>query len=85
MTPPQRLNLETHTLYVELVQQLVNAAGDEATAGGGGSFVSKEIRGRRYWYFQTRRDGVQKQAYVGVDSVEVRAATCSAFAGSRRR
>jgi hypothetical protein len=61
------------TLYAELLQQLVNAEARRATSGQRGSFVSKEICGRRYWYLQYRELGQQRQKYIGPESPEVRA------------
>lgn len=54
------------TLYAELLDQLRTA---ELQAGG--SFVSKQIRGATYWYFQTVEGGRKRQRYVGRESPEV--------------
>ena len=36
--------------------------------GPEGSFVSKTVKGIRYWYFQTYEKGIKKQRYVGPDN-----------------
>ena len=55
------------TLYAELLDQL---RGAEAPAAG--SFVSKQIRGATYWYFQTVDEGRKRQRYIGRESPAVR-------------
>lgn len=59
-----------HTLYAELVDQCVQAAAAQVTMGlpARGSFVSKAIKGRTYWYFQRMEAGRKKQHYLGPDS-----------------
>src|SRR5437868_13419772 len=63
------------TLYAELLDQ-VRAADAERVAGG--SFVSKEIHGRRYWYLQRSEGAKKRQIYLGPESAalleEMRAA-----------
>jgi len=54
------------TLYAELLDQL---RGAEAPVSG--SFVSKQIRGATYWYFQTVVGGRKRQRYIGRESPEV--------------
>jgi len=54
------------TLYAELLDQL---RGAEAPVSG--SFVSKQIRGATYWYFQTVAGGHKRQRYIGRESPEV--------------
>ncbi len=64
-----RLPIAAGTHYAELVEQLLMSAEGPRT----GSFVAKEIKGRRYWYLQQRTPGAgQRQTYVGADTPEVR-------------
>lgn len=44
-----RLPESVHTLYAEILDQL-RAADAELGISGSGSFVSKQIKGRTYWY-----------------------------------
>jgi hypothetical protein len=61
-----RLAETTLTLYAELLDQL---RGAESSMPG--SFVSKQIRGNTYWYFQTTEGGRKRQRYIGRESPEV--------------
>ncbi len=64
----RRLSLQTQTLYARLLDISLT---EEAGRFGGGSVVSKQIRGKRYWYIQ-RQDGPKKiQTYLGPDSPPV--------------
>lgn len=69
-----RLPATVTTVYAELldqalaVERLENAAG--ALPGGP---VAKEIRGRRYLYWQIRRGNRTAQRYLGPDAPELRA------------
>jgi len=66
------LSDSAQTLYAELLDQ-VRAADAEAAIGElAGSFVSKEIRGRIYWYLQKSEGERKRQTYIGPDSVELR-------------
>ena len=60
--------LMQQTVYAELLDRCLSADFDEAFPENG-TFVSKEIRGRRYWYFQEA--GVKKQRYVGPESSDL--------------
>src|SRR4051812_18703704 len=66
---PDRLPESVHTLYAELLDQAVQA---EAEIPLGmplqGSFVSKTIKGRRYWYLQRLEGERKRQHYLGADS-----------------
>ena len=59
------LSESVQTLYAELLDQ-VRAADAERVAGG--SFVSKEIHGRRYWYLQRSEGARKRQIYLGPES-----------------
>lgn len=68
----ERLPETVSTLYAELLERALVL---EASAGGtpfAGSFVSKEIRGRKYWYLQRLEGDRKRQAYLGPDSPRVR-------------
>lgn len=64
----QRLPEATLTLYSELLDQMTALGARPLLASRRGSFVSKEIRDRRYWYFQRIDAGVKRQIYLGADS-----------------
>ena len=69
----ERLPETVATLYAELLEQalvLERAAGVEASVPGG--LVAKEIRGRRYLYWQVRKGGRVTQRYLGPDSADLR-------------
>jgi len=55
------------TTYAELLERSTNAAFDEAFAEEG-AFISKIIKGRRYWYFQAGTGDTRRQRYVGADT-----------------
>lgn len=65
-TPP----LLIQTTYSELLQRCESAAFDDAFPEDGG-FVSKEVKGRLYWYFQTQTQDGRKQRYVGPETAEL--------------
>jgi hypothetical protein len=65
--PFERLPESVQTLYAELLDQ---ARGDDV-APGSGSFVSKEIRGARYWYVQRLEAGRKRQLYLGRETPEL--------------
>jgi hypothetical protein len=63
----QRLPETVQTLYAELLDQArASDFGD-----GSGSFVSKEIRGGRYWYLQQVEAGRKRQTYLGRETPEL--------------
>ncbi|MHB0969377.1 MAG: GSU2403 family nucleotidyltransferase fold protein [Thermoanaerobaculia bacterium] len=67
----ERLPEATQTLYAELLDQMKAASIRPLLAGRRGSFVSKEIRGRRYWYLQKVDAGRKRQIYLGAESPEL--------------
>jgi len=73
MAPNQRLDITYQTLYSELVQRSL----DESFASecsSTGRFVAVEVKGKKYWYFDTpkREGGGQDRRYVGpVDDPEI--------------
>ncbi len=67
------------TLYAELLAQSIQAEMETVVRGlPSGTFVSKEIRGRTYWYLQQTVGAQQKQHYLGPDSEALRAGIAEA-------
>jgi hypothetical protein len=63
-----RLPESVVTLYAEFLDQ-VRAADAEASVGDvRGPFVSKQIRGRTYWYAQRSEGAAKRQIYLGPES-----------------
>lgn len=62
--------LVAQTTYAELLERCANAAFDDAFAGDG-TFVSKTVKGRKYWYFQMRVGTAREQRYVGPETPEL--------------
>ena len=68
------LSLSAQTAYAELLESARAQDLHRSIANLSGSFASKQIKGRKYWYYQYREvDGSVKQIYVGPDVAEVRA------------
>src|SRR6267142_4271886 len=66
-----RLSESVQTLYAEFLDQ-VRAADTEAALGGtSGSYVSKVIRGRTYWYLQKNGGATKRQIYLGRETPEL--------------
>lgn len=68
-----RFSEAVQTLYAELLDQVRTADADALLGGTRGSFVSKEIRGRTYWYLQKNGGATKQQIYLGRDTPELRA------------
>ncbi len=66
-----RLPESVQTLYAELLDQLRAADAEAAVAGVKGSFVSKKIRGRTYWYEQRSEGAAKRQLYLGPESPQL--------------
>jgi hypothetical protein len=58
-------------LYAELLDQLRAADAEAAVRGLVGTFVSKVIRGRTYWYLQRSEGSSKRQIYLGAESPEL--------------
>src|SRR5262245_50530186 len=58
------------TTYAELVERCAAAAFSDAFPEQG-SFTSKTIKGRRYWYFQVGAGQARLQKYVGSETPEL--------------
>ena len=68
----KELDLAYRTLYAELVQRSIDGAFLRDFEAAGGNFVSVQVKGRRYWYFDHKADGRPKRRYVGpADDPEV--------------
>jgi hypothetical protein len=68
------LPLSAQTAYAELLDQARAGELRRSVAHLNGSFASKSVKGRDYWYFAYRDiDGAVRQLYVGPDDERVRA------------
>jgi hypothetical protein len=63
------LTLTLQTAYAELLERSATAAFESAF--GDGTFIAKEIKGRRYWYFQAPTKEDRRQRYVGPETPEL--------------
>jgi hypothetical protein len=73
MAQTQRLDMAFQTLYSELVQRSLDESFTSEFSSAG-RFVAVEVKGKKYWYFDTpKRDAVgQDRRYVGpVDDPEI--------------
>jgi len=62
--------LLVQTIYAELLERCAAAAFDDAFPEEG-VFVVKIVKGRRYWYFQTRSGATRAQRYAGIETPEL--------------
>lgn len=62
--------LVIQTTYAELLERCAAASFNEAFPEDG-TFTPKEIKGRKYWYFQTATAQGRVQRYVGPESPEL--------------
>lgn len=62
--------LVIQTTYAELVERCAAADFDQAFPEQG-TFVSKTVKGRRYWYFQVQTESGRSQRYVGPETPEL--------------
>jgi hypothetical protein len=61
-----RQPLEIQTLYAELLERLAAAEAERAIGHAQGSFVTKCVKGRDYYYFQhSDPGGTKRQTYIG--------------------
>ena len=73
-SPYEELSLSAQTAYAELIESARARELDRSIAHLSGSFSSKTVKGRTYWYYQYRDvDGSVRQIYVGPDTGEIRA------------
>jgi len=59
--------LVVQTTYAELLERCAAASFGEAFSENG-SFTSKTVKGRRYWYFQAQTRSGRSQRYVGPET-----------------
>jgi hypothetical protein len=62
--------LVLQTVYSELLERCASAAFGDAFSSDG-AFISKAVKGRTYWYFQSSSGGGRKQKYVGPETPEL--------------
>lgn len=62
--------LITQTTYAELLERCAANAFSDAFPEKG-AFISKEIKGRRYWYFQLPAESGRVQRYMGPETPEL--------------
>jgi hypothetical protein len=68
--PMSAPSLIVQTTYAELLERCTNAAFSTSFPIGG-TFTSKTINGRRYWYFQRPASEGRGQKYVGPETPEL--------------
>jgi hypothetical protein len=68
--PARKFSLPHQTLYAELVE-LCSSTAFEDEFPEPGTFSVKELKGRRYWYFEPSGQTVRHQIYVGPESTEL--------------
>lgn len=74
MSPYQALSPSAQAAYAQLLDAAQSVELKRSIASLPGSFASKQVKGRTYWYFQyTEISGKLRQVYVGPDSDRVRA------------
>jgi hypothetical protein len=62
--------LSLQTTYAELLERCATADFEDAFPEDG-IFTPKTVRGRKYWYFQTKANGKRPQRYVGPETEEL--------------
>jgi len=63
-------SLVAQTTYAELLERCAIAAFKDAFAEDG-AFISKAVKARKYWYFQTGTGEARAQRYVGPETPEL--------------
>lgn len=69
----QRLDESTQSLYSELLDLVRHAEAERIARGAPsrGSFVSKTIRDRTYWYLQRYEGSQRRQHYLGAETADL--------------
>ncbi|MDH5546216.1 MAG: GSU2403 family nucleotidyltransferase fold protein [Gammaproteobacteria bacterium] len=67
----ENLPLSTTTLFQQFVEQVTSDELSRDLGDLAGSFVSKEVKGKPYWYLQYHEAGKQKQVYLGPENDRV--------------
>jgi hypothetical protein len=71
--PYTELSLSAQTAYAQLFEAALAADHMRSVSDLSGSFSSKIVKGRKYWYYQcTQPSGALTQLYVGPDGAPVR-------------
>ncbi len=74
MSRYQPLSPTAQTAYAQLLDAALAMEMSRSVGHLRGSFASKQVKGKQYWYFQyTAISGKVRQVYVGPDSEQVRA------------
>ena len=69
----EHLGIQVQTVFAELVERLQARAATRTVANLSGSFVTKTVKGRVYWYFKTSVPSRgQIEYYLGPDSPALR-------------
>jgi hypothetical protein len=63
-------SLVAQTIYAELLERCAGAAFSDAFPENG-TFISKTVKRRRYWYFQAPTGEAREQRYVGPETPEL--------------
>jgi hypothetical protein len=72
MKPYEELSMTAQTMYAQLLDAAVAAEHARSVANLTGSFASKTVKGKKYYYFQyTEPSGKLHQIYVGPESPAV--------------
>ena len=67
------LSVAAQTAYVQLFEATLNAEHFRSVADLNGSFNAKQVKGKKYWYFQYfDPKGALRQTYVGPDNERTR-------------
>lgn len=69
--PFERLPETTQTLYAELFDQVIHGEAEAVIGASRGTFVSKQIKGGTYWYFQRQEGDRKRQHYLGRESASL--------------
>ena len=81
----EELSLTAQTAYAEVFDAARAIELRRAVGTLNGSFASKTVKGRTYWYFQYRDiNGAVRQLYVGPDDEKVRGLVSNAPGGNAR-
>jgi len=64
----RNLDLQAQTLYAELLERVLTDTIPPFASRASRAFVSKEVKGRRYWYVQYRDVKAMRQVYLGPET-----------------
>ncbi len=73
MAPYLELSASAQNAYADLFDSVLAASVSNTVSGLNGSFGTKSVHQKKYWYFQYRDiDSSVKQVYIGPDSEKIR-------------